>query len=572
MPMAEAGRLRGGTLFSGIGAPELAMGWVDWRWCAEIDPFACAVLRHHYPDTPNLGDVTEVDWDAVEPVDLVVGGPPCQGFSVAGNRGGLSDPRGNLSLAYVRALDAIDPAWSLTENVPGWLSMADNSFGYFLAAMVGADAPLVPARGQHWTDAVLVSGPRRTAAWIVKDAQFHGVPQRRRRVFVLAVRGSGNWSCAEALFPFQEGVRGHPAPRREAGQNAPTLPSRSTAGGGLGTDFDCDGGLIAGSFEQNSMAGRGTLGWSSGDQPLRPVKPQSDHQFLCFDARQSDVCVYGDRAAPLDTDGYTQAIVTGAAGMVDSMRRFAESVRDDVPDVFAYGGGNQSGPIDVATACNASERWDFESETFVTHSLRADGFDASEDGTGRETPLVIDMGGNKELNGGGLSEGITPPLGTNEAHAILTPNGGRGGIGVRAVAIHQNVRSEVRTSDVAWALGQGGGKPGTGYPAIAFQASQSGMRLGDQHPTLDSNNGSRRHHGALQGMSVRRLTPKECARLQGFPDSYLDITWRGRPAADGNKYKALGNSMCVPVVSWLGKRIQVVEETIRSPASEEAAA
>jgi DNA (cytosine-5)-methyltransferase 1 len=101
---------------------------------------------------------------------------------------------------------------------------------------------------------------------------------------------------------------------------------------------------------------------------------------------------------------------------------------------------------------------------------------------------------------------------------------------------------------------------------IACQASQSGMRVGDQHPTFDSNNGSRRHHGVLQGMSVRRLTPKECARLQGFHDSYLDITYRGKPAADGNKYKALGNSMCVPVVSWLGKRIQHVEDTIRALA------
>ena len=212
--------------------------------------------------------------------------------------------------------------------------------------------------------------------------------------------------------------------------------------------------------------------------------------------------------------------------------------RNGDPGVVAYGGNRTSGPIDVATAVNAHGgphgRLDFESETFVTHTLRADGFDAGEYGTGRGTLLVIDMGGNKGMNGGG--------------------------IGVGAVAFHENQLAEVRTSDVAWALGSGGGKPGTRYPAVATPSGEAGATA-----PLDRRSGV---------MSVRRLTPRqrECARLQGFPDSYLDITYRGKPAADGNKYRALGNSMAVPVVSWLGKRIQLVEETMRSPASEEAAA
>jgi DNA (cytosine-5)-methyltransferase 1 len=442
--------MRFGSLFSGIEAASAAwlpLGWTC-AWVGEIDPFACAVLKHYYPGVPNLGDVTEVDWNAVEPVDLVVGGPPCQGFSVAGNRGGLADPRGNLSLAYVRALDAVDPVWSITENVPGWLSMSDNSFGHFLGRLVGADAPLVPARGQSWTDAGVVDGPRRTAAWRVCDAQYFGVPQRRRRVFVLASRGAGNWSCASALFPFQQGVRGNPAPRREAGTQV-----TSSLTGSLG--------------RRNGM----------------PDSGEREGQLIAFDARQSDVCVYGDRAAPLDTDGHTQAVAYGADGLVDHMRRFASSVRNEAPDVFAYGGNRTSGPIDVATAVNAHGgphgRLDFESETFITHTLRADGFDAGEDGTGRGTPLV-------------------------------------------AVAIPQNLAGEAG--------------------ATASLDRRSGV------------------------MSVRRLTPRqrECARLQGFPDSYLDITYRGKPAADGNKYRALGNSMVVPVVRWLSERIARAD---REPAA-----
>src|SRR5678816_3428103 len=107
--------MKGGTLFSGIGAPEAAMPWIDWRWCAEIDPFACAVLTHHYPQTRNLGDVNEIDAGTIEPVDLVVFGSPCQSWSVAGNRLGLDDPRGNLALVALRLINCIRPRWMVFE-------------------------------------------------------------------------------------------------------------------------------------------------------------------------------------------------------------------------------------------------------------------------------------------------------------------------------------------------------------------------------------------------------------------------------------------------------------------------
>jgi site-specific DNA-cytosine methylase len=101
-------------------------------------------------------------------------------------------------------------------------------------------------------------------------------------------------------------------------------------------------------------------------------------------------------------------------------------------------------------------------------------------------------------------------------------------------------------------------------PAVAYQESQSGFRTGESHPTLDSNNGSRRHHGVMSGMQVRRLTPRECERLQGFPDDYTLIPYRGKSAKDGPRYKALGNSFAVPVVRWIGQRIQMVEDLCSS--------
>lgn len=170
---------------------------------------------------------------------------------------------------------------------------------------------------------------------------------------------------------------------------------------------------------------------------------------------------------------------------------------------------------------------DFESETFVTHSLRADGFDASEYGTGRGTPLTLAIRGRGESHDLEYrDDGI--------ANAILTPNGGRAGIGVGAVAFHENQRAEVTFNDTAGSLKVGGGKPGQGYPAIQ------------------------------SAMSVRRLTPRECERLQGFPDDYTLITYRGKPAADGPRYRALGNSMAVPCMRWLGERIQQVQGMLLS--------
>lgn len=130
-----------GSVFSGIGAPEVAWASLGWTfaWCAEIDPFASAVLAHRFPHVPNLGDVTKVDWTQVEKVDMLVGGPPCQTWSIAGNRAGLADARGDLTLTWAEIIDAVDPLWSLTENVPGWLNHPDNGFGQFLARLVGAE-------------------------------------------------------------------------------------------------------------------------------------------------------------------------------------------------------------------------------------------------------------------------------------------------------------------------------------------------------------------------------------------------------------------------------------------------
>ena len=190
------------SLFSGIESASAAWEPLGWNpvCFAEIEPFPRAVLAHRFPNVPLHDDMRQVDWHQYrDQADVVVAGAPCQAFSVAGARQSLDDDRGNLTLATLEALNAIRPEFFLFENVPGILSTKDNAFGCFLAGLVGAGAPLQPPGRCRWTDAGLVSGPDRRVAWRILDAQHFGVPQRRRRVFVVGCPRTGA-DPAEILF------------------------------------------------------------------------------------------------------------------------------------------------------------------------------------------------------------------------------------------------------------------------------------------------------------------------------------------------------------------------------------
>ena len=208
--------MRFGSDCSGIEAASVAFGPLGWSaaWFAEIEQFPAAVLAHRYPHVPNLGDMTtiagRVRSGEVEAPDVLCGGTPCQAFSIAGLRNSLADERGNLTLKFVEQADAIDdvrrargeePAIVFWENVPGVLSTADNAFGCFLGALAGEDCALQPAGGR-WTDAGCVFGPVRAIAWRTLDAQYFGLAQRRRRVFVVASAREG-FDPTKILFDFE---------------------------------------------------------------------------------------------------------------------------------------------------------------------------------------------------------------------------------------------------------------------------------------------------------------------------------------------------------------------------------
>jgi DNA (cytosine-5)-methyltransferase 1 len=238
--------IRYGSVCSGIEAASVAWGPLGWEaaWFSEIEPFPCAVLKHHYPTVPNLGDMTRlparIRAGEVEAPDLLVGGTPCQSFSIGGWRLGLADPRGQLTRTYVEVLDAIDavrsaagkpPAMALWENVQGVLSDKGNAFGNFLAALCGEDEPLVAPRG-IWPNAGVVLGPTREVAWRVLDAQYFGVPQRRRRVFLAARAGTGGVRPFAVLL-VEQGVRRDSPPSRAEGRDV-ALTAAGGAEGAVG--------------------------------------------------------------------------------------------------------------------------------------------------------------------------------------------------------------------------------------------------------------------------------------------------------------------------------------------------
>ena len=232
--------MRFGSVCSGIEAASVAWAPLGWEaaWFSEIEPFPCAVLAHRFPNVPNLGDMTTLPErilsGEIEAPDILCGGTPCQAFSVAGARRSLEDARGNLSLVFCEVANAIDtvrasvgkpPCLIFWENVPGVLRTKDNAFGCFLAGLAGESAP-IEVKGGKWGGAGVVFGGLRKIAWRVLDAQHFGVPQRRRRVYVVAGFGAGGGSPEEILFE-RGGVCGDIAESKAARQGSPCFPESS---------------------------------------------------------------------------------------------------------------------------------------------------------------------------------------------------------------------------------------------------------------------------------------------------------------------------------------------------------
>lgn len=392
-----------GSVCSGIEAASVAWKPLGWRpqFVSEIDRFPCEVLKVRHPDVPNFGDMTQFhEWPDAN-IDVLVGGTPCQSFSVAGLRKGLDDPRGNLMLTYLAIAARYRPRWLVWENVPGVLSSNEGrDFGSLLTGM-----------------AELGYG----FAYRVLDAQYFNLAQRRERVFVVGYLG--DWRYPAAVLFERASLHWDTPPDRQAGTHVAAS-------------------LTAGSHPGSNAPGR---------------------------RREDDVNLVSHALCAKPNDASMQTYVA-----------------------HTLGGNSGRNQIEA---------------NYVTHALTAEGFDASEDGTGRGTPLTVAFNARQDPD---CWVERTGPLDTDG--------------GTQAIGFVQNSRSEVRYMPVAGAL--------CGEPGMQQQTY------------------------IKADMAVRRLTPLECERLQGFHENYTLITYKGKPASDGARYKCLGNSMARPVMTWIGKRIQ----------------
>jgi DNA (cytosine-5)-methyltransferase 1 len=555
-----------GSVCDGMSAAHVASRGLDWRcaWLAEIDPQASATTAHHYPNVPSLGDITAPDFAdrAVRfgGLDLIVGGTPCQSFSLAGLRNGLADDRGNLTLRFVELTDAVGHAGGpvevvFWENVPGVLSDATNAFGCFLAALVGEDTP-IPAPRAGWTNAGLVAGPARTAAWRVLDAQGF-VPQRRRRVFVVAARhGSrvdpervlfeteadalrslGDRTCAGPLFPEREGVRGDTAPGRGAGEIVAALTANGVETCGADDNQGQAGHLIPVAFGGNNTIG--------------PI------------AVSTALNAHGGPHGRLDFESET-FIVMAVTGSITHALNTANNGKHCSED------GTGRGVSIVATTLrdrDGAKRVDSDcTDTLipVAYRVHADGSTAM---TGNGNANVADPTDIARCldTCGGYANGQGGTVVAQPTAYRTSPNCGAWETGDRVDAL--TTGTDPTSHLVAFSCKDSGADAG-GQVAVVYPILEPGARTGvsttDPRAGIGVGSGddpmftlqAGKQHGVAISMAVRRLLPVECLRLQGFPDDYFDgVTYRGKPLADGPMYKMIGNSWNTDTVRWIFRRI-----------------
>lgn len=513
------------SIFSGVEAATLA--WEPFGWepvaFSEIEPFPCAVLAERWPDVPNLGDITKIDWkeEIDGAIDLVVGGSPCQSFSVAGKREGLKGASG-LMFEYIRCVQELRPRWFLWENVPGALTSEDGgAFGQLLSEMDELGYSL---------------------AWRVLDAQFFGVAQRRRRLFLVGHLGAE--SPAEVLFE-PDCLSGNPQSSREKRKELTSRAGRSAACAGFKYSAAPRANTIGYEVEQANTL---TADWHApAALPLQGNMigraDSADRQGMAMSQYGTEIAgcltARGD-SSPCADRGQNIVCMTGTQAHCHISNEIAGCLtahmgKDDAPVV-----------VDGSSSENAAnEAFGFAQNTRNEVCIVGDGALAARPGmkqttfvcTGGTYPINEQLAPRDKKQGRGTGLGVG--VDGNPAFTLLAnrPHVVASGRGSDPIAMGDRYARAAICRNVCPTL-KCGGDP-------AMVASEIGDKPVGVNPML-----------------VRRLTPLECERLQGFPDGHTQIAWKGNPAEDcpdGPRYKAIGNSMAVPVMRWIGRRIAAVD-------------
>lgn len=523
--------MRYGSVCSGIEAATVAWHPLGWRphFFSEIEAFPRSVLTHHYPTVPLHGDFTTIHDGDYEPIDLLVGGTPCQDFSVAGLRAGLDGDRGNLTLQFLSLAHRLRPRWMVWENVPGVLSSGGGrDFGSFLGGL--------EELGYGW-------------AYRTLDAQYFGVPQRRRRI--IAVGYLGDWRPPAAVLFEPHCLSGHPAPRRETGKAVAALTST-----GVGTCGVDDNQAQAGHLVSLTCGDRGiSVDQACGGMVLPVAPPLTGNPYGDHESREGLLVV-----GTLQANGKAAGSVT----QQDAESGLLVPVAFDTTQITSPYNVSNPKPGDPC------------------HPLAAGG----------HAPAIafpMTVHGTQD-----------PDVAVNLAHTLGRNSGQENAlciplqeVGKRTGASTDDPRAGIcigSNNDPMFTL-QAGAQHGV---AVALRGRDGGGSIeigGEQSNALRASQGGGDKAHVFTGAAVRRLTPRECERLQGFPDDYTAVPFgrgisakkleedflkylaRGNPkgltreeaaqlAADSPRYRALGNSMAVPVMAWIGRRIKMAEEIL----------
>ena len=592
------------SLFSGLEGASLAWRPLGWECVgvSEIDPFCCELIKQRFPSVPNLGDITKVTEEQIRAlgrIDVVIGGFPCQDVSVAGARKGFHDDasggtvtRSGLFYEAMRVVRLARPRWTVIENVPGlFTSRRGRDFATVVSELAGAQFD-VPAGG--WRSSGVAAGPDGMVEWRTLDAQFFGVAQRRARVFL--VRDSGAWADRRPVLLEREGMLGDSRPRTTARTRVAARAAAGARDCGPRERFEplfaFDLGVAPrepAAHEQptvvravTSKIAKGTSG-PAGDEHhhLVPVEPApSIHNISDSVAREGKVAGSICGEAARGRGSAQQTVVVGALGASGGTDR-----------------GARRGPDEAAAG------------HVVVHALTADGHDASEDGTGRGTPIVpcvastLTGGGNPNSNAPGRRK-------EDDANLVVSPE-------PAPPVFRESRRAQSSEDDETWVDGevantlngfdvgerdthavlepqtlmengsdvQAGGLPHirdghtTGVPRVYEQEVADPISASEAKTYTHEGCTFRTRNVTATATRVRRLTVLECERLQGLPDGWTRIRaryckkkkvtrlrpedrWERAPdggwflmAADGPRYKAIGNGFAIPVIRWIGERI-----------------
>jgi DNA (cytosine-5)-methyltransferase 1 len=532
-----------GSVCSGIEAASVAWHNLGWepQWFSEIEQFPSEVLKHRFPAVPNLGDMTTINQNPIadeRPIDLLVGGTPCQSFSVAGLRKGLADPRGNLMLTFLSIADKLRPKWIVWENVPGVLSSnGGKDFGTFLGAL--------GELGYGF-------------AYRVLDAQHFGVAQRRRRVFVVGYLG--DWRVAAAVLFERESLSGNTKPSRKKGEEV-----ASDVEGSVG-----DAGQVVidrAAFNQGENARfEPRIEIEETMSALVARGPHAVAQPIAIqDVRPIEKAQNG---RGWNDDGTSYTIDTKATQGV------AQPIAFKVRGGCEGGGKGYLGQEDQAFTISATQDQQIAQPiAFEPGKMQRLGYGYSDNGT---SPTLRSEPGDNQL-------AVAQPLyyeshpqdsrvnGPKDVADTVSANYGMGGgntpLVQQPIAVDTfNQTINERTSQTIGSSASDVNHYGAVLQPIAVDVYNQSID-GQTSATITEAVGGTNTSGpkVMHSMAIRRLTPKECERLQGFPDDWTKIPYRNKEAdqcPDGPRYKACGNSMAVPVMRWIGERINLIESML----------